>query len=393
MKERLKKLDLVFEANAAFKARLQERKAAAEIAYYKTEAVRKGIVVLQDEKIVKALQERLKNRDIIPSFKEKGELHIFLAYYMTNWETVLSKTLKSFGRVTEFEWGSRGFDQREQNWLEEREHMNQAMLEAFLDANAKRKVDVVVGYLSGHNTDPKILQQMSEAGAIIINFCWDDKLGFRGKLFGGRWTGPAALASVVDLNLTNAPESCIKYFVEGGLAMFWPEAAHPDIHKPYDIPFEFDVSFIGGKYGWRPKFVAKLRKMGIKVACFGDGWENGPLTDEEMVKLYSRSRINLGFAGVGHSKKLMCLKGRDFEVPMSGGLYLTQDNPDLSLVYDVGKEIVTYHDETDCAQKIKWLFANPGKEAKIREAGWKRALKNHTWEKRFQEAFAFAGML
>ena len=214
MKETLKKINLVFEVNATIKARLQERKAAAELAYYKTEAVRKGIVVLQDEKLTKALQERLKNRGIIPSFKEKRGMHIFLAYYMANWEAVLSKVLKSFGRVTEFEWGSRGFDQREQNWLEEREHMNQAMLEAFLDANTKRKVDVVVGYLSGHNTNPKILQQMGAAGAVIINFCWDDKLGFHGKMVGGRWTGPSALAPAVDLNLTNAPESCIKYFVE-----------------------------------------------------------------------------------------------------------------------------------------------------------------------------------
>ena len=42
------------------------------------------------------------------------------------------------------------------------------------------------------------------------------------------------------------------------------------------------------------------------------------MSNEEMVKLYSCSRINLGFAGVGHSKKLMCREGRDFEVPMSG---------------------------------------------------------------------------
>ena len=63
---------------------------------------------------------------------------------------------------------------------------------------------------------------------------------------------------------------------------------HPEIHKPYQIPFEYDISFVGGKYGWRPKFISKLQKMGIKVVCFGNGWENGPLSDEEMVKLFSR---------------------------------------------------------------------------------------------------------
>lgn len=49
----------------------------------------------------------------------------------------------------------------------------------------------------------------------------------------------------------------------------------------------------------------------------------GPLSDEKMTKIYSRSKINLGFSKAGDthlmetSIKQMCL--RDFEVPMSGG--------------------------------------------------------------------------
>ena len=301
--------------------------------------------------------------------------------------------LKSFGRVTEFEWRSHGFDSKSDNWLNMRDSMNRAMLESFHKANSERPIDIVVGYVSGYTTDSKTLQKMGEAGAVILNFNWDDKLGFCGNMLGGHWTGPIALANVVDLNLTNAPDSCMKYVVEGGLAMFWPEAAHPEIHKPYDLPFEFDVTFVGGKYGWRPKFIAKLREMGANIRCFGNGWGKGSLSDEEMVKLYSRSRINLGFAGVGHSKKLMCLKGRDFEVPMSGGLYLTQDNPELSLVYDVGKEIVTYHDEKDCTKKIKWLLAHSAEADKIREAGRMRALRDHNWEKRFSDVFEITNLL
>lgn len=212
-------------------------------------------------------------------------------------------------------------------------------------------------------------------------------------MVGGRYTSTAAIASVVDLNLTNSPESIIKYRVHGGLGMYWPKGACHDIHKPYRTRFEFDVSFVRGKYGWRPKFVERLQKMDIKVTCFGNGWENGPLSNEEMVRLYSLSRINLGFAAVGHSKKLMCLKGRDFEVPMSGGLYLTQDNPELSLVYEVGKEIVTYQKVRDCAEKIRYLLDHPEEAAKIRKAGRERALKDHTWERRFERIFKMVGLL
>ena len=89
----------------------------------------------------------------------------------------------------------------------------------------------------------------------------------------------------------------------------------------------------------------------------------------------------------------MCLKGRDFEIPMSGGLYLNQDNPELSLVYNVGKEILTYKDEKDCAQKIKWLLENPDEADKIRKAGRERALKGHSWERRFEQIFEIVGLL
>lgn len=390
---KFKRIPLLYQANALFKAYQQERNAQNELNYYRNVAEQKSINVPKGDELIFRLRNCLRNRGVLPITNLRGDLHIFLAFGLNNWESVLPLALSSFGRVTVFEWRSRGFDDRPSNWLKQREAMNVAMLEAFFKANSERSFDVVIGYLSGYTTDPEVLRKMGEAGAVILNFNWDDKLGFRGKMLGDRWTGPAALASVVDLNLTNEAESCVKYLVEGGLAMFWPEAANPDLHRPHTVPFEFDVSFVGGKYGWRPKFIRRLQKMGIKVTCFGNGWESGPLSDEEMVKLYSRSRINLGFAWVGHSRKLMCLKGRDFEVPMSGGLYLTQHNPELAIVYKLGEEIIVYHNEKDCAEKIKYLLNHPEEAEKIRKAGRKRALKEHTWEKRFGDIFKLAGVL
>jgi hypothetical protein len=393
IKHYIKEILFLNGTNAFFKARMQEKKAVSDLVHYHCKALETGIKLVEAETLAQALKQRLEEREISPVPKRKGDLHIFLAFSLSNWEYILPIALEPFGLITEFEWRSQGFDHNPSNWLQQRDTMNKSMIEAFFKANAKKPIDVVVGYLSGYNTDPAILQKMREAGSVILNFNWDDKLSFRGKIFGDRWTGPAALASTVDLNLTNAPDSCIKYMVEGGLAKFWPEAAYPDVYKPYNVPFEYDVSFVGGKYGWRPKVITRLRKMGVNVTCFGNGWENGVLSDKEMVKLYSRSRINLGFAGVGYSQKLMCLKGRDFEVPMSGGLYLTQDNPELSLVYDVGKEILTYRNEKDCAAKIKWILANLKEADEIRKAGRIWALKAHTWEKRFGDVFKMIGVI
>jgi len=393
IKNFLKKSILLNRLNIWMKGHFQEFKANRELLYYEREAVRKNLKILEGNELAVEIRQRLASRGINPLPKPKGNLHIFLAFAINNWEYILPIALKPFGKVTVFEWKSLGFDQDSKNWLKVRDIMNKEMLNAFKKAHSEQPVDAVVGYLCGYNTSLETLTEIGKAGAVIFNFCWDDKLHFLGPKVGGRYYGPAAIASAVDLNLTNAPNSCIKYLVCGGLSMFWPEAAHPDIHKPYDVPFEFDVSFVGSKYGWRPKFIAKLQRMGIKVTCFGNGWENGPLSDKEMVKLYSRSKINLGFAGIAQSKKLMCLKGRDFEIPMSGGLYLTQDNPELALVYEIGKEIITYKNGKDCVKKIKWLLNNPDEAEIIRKAGRERALKEHTWEKRFEDIFHLAGIM
>lgn len=112
-----------------------------------------------------------------------------------------------------------------------------------------------------------------------------------------------------------------------------------------------------------------------------------------MVRLFSRSRINLGFSGVGHSRRLMCLKNRDFEVPMSGGLYITQNNPELALVYEIGREIQTFSSVEDCVVKVRQLLASPEKAAEIRRTGRTRALRDHSYERRWETAFKLSGLM
>lgn len=379
--------------NELVKAPLQEFQASLALAAYQRRALELGIEELGDRDLAEALRRRLARRPHPPWPKALGSLHIFVAYYVNNWEHVLPMALAPFGRVSEFNWRAHGFNESSANWLVERDVMNEAMLAAFRQASAMAPVDAVVGYLSGHNTDPWVLRAMAAEGAAIFNFCWDDTLAFPGKLYGGRYPSPAALAADVDLNLTNVPAHIVKYRVHGGLAAFMPEGADPLVNRPYDCSFQYDVSFVGARYGWRPRFIRELENRGIHVECFGPGWPHGPLPFDEMVKLYSLSRVNLGFAGIGHSKKLCCLKGRDFEVPMSEGLYLTQEHPDLHRVYEVGREVLTYTDADECAERSRWVLSHPKEAAAIRAAGRERCLRDHTYQACWTKVFRMAGVV
>ena len=394
IKSALRKWPLIGAVNAAIKAHAMESDVAHTRRLYQQEISRRGLVLPQRAEFLSALQHRISDRASRLGWpKPLGGLHIFLAYSVHNWESVLPGSLSPFGQVTSFEWSSRGFKYGTPDWVSKRDAMNRQLLAAYKAAARIRPVDVVVGYMSGGTVAPEILQQMSEDGAVITNFCFDDKVHWPGALVDGRHTSPAGIAHAVDLNLTNDPAGMLRYAVHGGLAMFHPEAADPDLHRPLQLPFEYDVSFIGARYGWRPTFIRQLDRLGVKVECFGDGWPNGPVGNEEMKLIYAKSRINLGFGGIGYSRSLMCLKGRDFEVPMSGALYLTQSNPELELVFDIGQEILTYREPADAAATIRELLQDEGRAAGIRLAARARCLRDHTYFVRWSRALSVIGAL
>jgi len=109
--------------------------------------------------------------------------------------------------------------------------------------------------------------------------------------------------------------------------------------------------------------------------------------------MYSKSRINLGFAGVGAFENIYNLKGRDFEIPMSGGLYLTECNTELAQFYDLGAEIVTYCGFEDLVTKIRYLLSHSEVAEVIRKKGYHRAHSEHTWEKRFEKVFGLMDLI
>lgn len=60
--------------------------------------------------------------------------------------------------------------------------------------------------------------------------------------------------------------------------------------------YKYDVSFVGGISGYREYLINQLKKKGVKVECFGAGWENGRVTFEEMGEIFENSKINLNIS-------------------------------------------------------------------------------------------------
>jgi hypothetical protein len=361
-----------------------------ELAGYEAAFASLGLAIPDDAAIRLALRNRFPGLGPKP----KGALSIIAVYHNYNWEEgALKPALEKFGAVRRYDWFDE-FDHSAREWRGSvKAEMNRDLVTRIGQWVAAKRPDVIFTYLSGELVSPETVRALRSFNVPLIHFSLNDKEHFVGKVRGGLAFGSRDICRQFDLCWTSTEDALKKYCVEGALPVYLPEGANPDLHRPREEPKTIDVSFAGQCYGNRPDTVRRLGAAGIRVEAFGYGWPNGPLPTEEMVRLYSKSRINLGFGGVEGHEETYCLKGRDFEIPMSGGLYLTEYHPELQRVYDLGKEIVAYRGFDDLLANIRRLLADPERAAAIRLAGFRRARKEHTWEMRFERLFSLMNLV
>lgn len=163
------------------------------------------------------------------------------------------------------------------------------------------------------------------------------------------------------------------------------------LYKNLNLPRIYDVSFVGRCYGERQSFIDTLRNKGINITTFGQGWKNGGrVSQADLIKIYNQSKISLNISFASRDSKIFSTKGRDFEAPGCGSLLLTKDTKEIAKYFIPDKEIITYQETNDAAEKIKYYLKNEGERKKIARMGYERVMKEHTYEKRFLEIFEFA---
>ena len=124
-----------------------------------------------------------------------------------------------------------------------------------------------------------------------------------------------------------------------------------------------------------------------------------PLSDDEMVENVQPSAISLGFSAVGNmpkdAERILQVRLRDFEAPMSGAFYLVEQMEELESFFRSGRN-------NSCVTRtgpISWrnarttsLTTRSGKLLESAPAGHARALRDHTWQRRFTDVFRTAGL-
>ena len=176
-------------------------------------------------------------------------------------------------------------------------------------------------------------------------------------------------------------------------------AAIDDDREIKPLPYKYDVSFIGGFNRYRAWFVEQLKKAGLNVQCFGNGWPNGPLSNEGMVELFATSKINLNLSNSAsfdfrylfahplnlvHSfytkKNASQIKARNFEINYYAGFQLADYAAGLEDYYQIGKEIACYASVEEAILLCHYYLKNEKERELIRDRGMEIARKKYSYQ-------------
>ena len=116
-----------------------------------------------------------------------------------------------------------------------------------------------------------------------------------------------------------------------------------------------------------------------------------------MASIFGAYEICLNFSNVWAdgrpgSPLISHIRLRDFEGPMCRTFYLTGHNDEITEFYAVGREVETYRDKSELVDKTRFFLANPDAAESVRKAGYRRALRDHTWKRRFEDLFEKIGL-
>ena len=86
------------------------------------------------------------------------------------------------------------------------------------------------------------------------------------------------------------------------------------------------------------------------------------------------------------------VKLRDFEVPLAGGFYLVERVAEYEEFFRPGVEVETWETVDELIDKIRYYLDHDAERRQIAEAGRRRAVAEHTWDKRFAMLFRELGL-
>ena len=187
---------------------------------------------------------------------------------------------------------------------------------------------------------------------------------------------------------------CVRKLQRLGLnAHLLHEAHNPDWHRPVATVANDKVVVAGNFYGSRQFIVRRLLDRGVPLDLYGP-----PLprwVDSEIAKVHrgryvireEKSRVfgeGLACLNSMHIVEGNALNCRAFEIAGAAGLQLIEQRPMIETCFEPGKEVLTFDSLAELMDHLERARRFPEETRKVREAGHRRALAEHTYQHRLE---------
>jgi spore maturation protein CgeB len=318
-----------------------------------------------------------------------------------------------------------------------RARFSQLVLDKFRTEHKRKPFDLFFSYLMDGMIDAAAVDEVRKSGIPTCNFSCNNTHQFENV---------DEISPHFDYNLHSEKDARAKFLAIGANPLWWPMASNPKYFAPIKVERTIPVTFVGANYALRARYVGYLLDNGVDVHAYGPGWIWGtakrwrsfpkrvkylllaslpltrqrqysassiladhdfrrylasrypnnlhsPVSDTELVRLYSASCVSLGFLEVynGHDPGkgiAQHLHLREFEAPMCGALLCTGFTNELADMFEPDREILVYRNQYELLDKVQYYFNHPAEAEDIRKAGRARALVDHTYQNRFKTLFA-----
>jgi spore maturation protein CgeB len=167
-----------------------------------------------------------------------------------------------------------------------RDRMNQRLLEVV----RAEKPDLLLTMLYEEELDRAVMRRISDSGdTVTLNWFCDDHWRFDN--FSRFW------APCLNWVVTTARSALPKYERMGYRNVIKSQwACNHYSYRKLGLELAHDVTFVGQPHGNRRQIIRALREAGLEVRTWGNGWEQGRCTQEDMIRIFNQSRINLNLS-------------------------------------------------------------------------------------------------
>lgn len=322
-----------------------------------------------------------------------------------------------------------------------KDRFSEYLISRFNSEHQRKPFDLFLSYLTSVDIHHSVLGELGKKSIPMANFSCNNTHQFNLA---------SEIARHFDFNLYSEKHAKSKFDGISANSIWFQMSANPTYYYPAKTSFKYDVSFVGSAYAKRVFYMKELISNGIIPDCFGPNWLinkpypklkklkkeaesllnnithilvtdyqkrfdlsskinyydtlnyirhkikshlHYPVPEEQMVNVFNESRINLGFLEVftedrtGESTIQQHLHLREFEVPMCGGLYITNYSDELVEFFEPDYEVLVYKNEIELRDKIRYYLNNEEEANRIRQNAFQRSIKEHTCQTRFKKLF------